>query len=183
MEEEIAHAYEAHNYPRMFYIDMQGMAYAFYNGMASFDYTRQWIEDRQYTKSPWIMKAPAALSKMKLYVAYVKKEVRKYYIENQRDTIEKYLRQYKITYLVDMDPYDFENIKLNQKTNRQILFIFAGIVWVLETIWDYIAAAIWPAKEEKKKKPKSFMSKNKKKKSEEKEAEEKEGEEKEAEEP
>ena len=63
-----------------------------------------------------------------------------------------------------MDPYDFENIKLNQKTNRQILFIFAGIVWVLETAWDYISAAIWPPKEEKKKKAKSFMSKEKKKK-------------------
>ena len=75
-----------------------------------------------------------------------------------------------------MDPYDFENIKLNQKTNRQILFIFAGIVWVLETLWDVIAAKIWPAQEEKKKKPKSFLSKKKKKA--EKEEEEKEGEEK-----
>ena len=46
MEEEISHAYEVHNYPRMFYIDMQGIAYAFYNGMASYDYTKSWIEDR-----------------------------------------------------------------------------------------------------------------------------------------
>ena len=38
------------------------------------------------------MKAPAALSKMKLIVAYVKKEVRKFYIDNCRDKIEKYLR-------------------------------------------------------------------------------------------
>ncbi len=87
--------------------------------MASYEYTKSWIEDRVYLKSPWVMRAPAALSSLKLKIAYVKKEVRKYYIEHYRDTVEKYLRQYKITYLVDMDPYDFENIKsLNQKTNR-----------------------------------------------------------------
>jgi len=68
------------------------MAYAFYNGMAAFDYTKNWIENRDYTKSPWITKAPAALSAFKLRIAYVKKEVRKWYIEHCRETVEKYLR-------------------------------------------------------------------------------------------
>jgi hypothetical protein len=35
-----------------------------------------------------------------------------------------------------MDPLDWDNIKLNQKTDRQIIFIVAFIVWILEYIYD-----------------------------------------------
>jgi hypothetical protein len=46
-------------------------------------------------------------------------------------------------------------VKLNQKTNRQIIFILAGFVWILEFIWDMIVAATCPAKKEK---PKSILN-------------------------
>ena len=73
-----------------------------------------------------------------------------------RDHIENLLRQFKITYLVDMDPTDFTVVKLNQKTDRQILFLIAIIVWVLETVWDYVKAP------EKAKKVKSKIRSGKK---------------------
>ena len=82
------------------------------------------------------------LSDLKLKWAYAKKEVRLFYIKYLRDHIENLLRQFKITYLVDMDPTDFTVVKLNQKTDRQILFLFAIIVWVLETAWDMVKAPV-----------------------------------------
>ena len=41
-----------------------------------------------------------------------------WYIDNLQKHIEKFARRYKIKYLVDMDPYDYDNIVFNQKTNR-----------------------------------------------------------------
>ena len=57
------------------------------------------------------------------------------------------LIKYSITYLCDVDPLDLENVKPNQKTDRQILFWIAVIVWVFETIWDLV----FPAKQTKTK--------------------------------
>ena len=49
-----------------------------------------------------------------------------------------------------MDPLDFDKVpKLNQKTNRQILLICAGIVWILETVYDLISAQVCPPKKKK----------------------------------
>lgn len=39
-----------------------------------------------------------------------------------------------------MDPTDFDNVKFNQKRDRQILFILSAICMVLEGIWDMISA-------------------------------------------
>lgn len=51
-----------------------------------------------------------------------------------------------------MDPLDFDNqVFYGQKTDRQILFILAGIMWVLETIYDMIVASICPKQVKKKK--------------------------------
>lgn len=56
-----------------------------------------------------------------------------------------------------MDPLDWDNVKLNQKTDRQIIFICAFIAWILEYIWDLISA---PAAGEKKASAtKSFLKK------------------------
>lgn len=57
-----------------------------------------------------------------------------------------------------MEPEDVVNIKPGQKTDRQILFLIAGITWILETIWDLIFA-----KETKVVKKKSAISSKKKK--------------------
>ena len=72
--------------------------------------------------------------------ADIKKEVRHWYGYNLRAKIEPTLRKIGFTYVVDMNPYDWDNIKLNQKSDRQIIFIVAGILWFLETIYDYITA-------------------------------------------
>jgi len=40
-----------------------------------------------------------------------------------------------------MDPLDWDNIKLNQKTDRQIIFIVSFIVWILEYIYDITCGA------------------------------------------
>lgn len=39
-----------------------------------------------------------------------------------------------------MDPTDWDNVKFNQKRDRQIIFIIAGFVFILESIWDMIQA-------------------------------------------
>ena len=59
-----------------------------------------------------------------------------------RDFIEGYLRKAGITYCVDMDNTDFENIKsLHQKRDRQIIFLVAIIFWMLEYVWDLLMAS------------------------------------------
>jgi len=56
-----------------------------------------------------------------------------------------------------MDPYDWDNVKLNQKTDRQIIFIVAIILWILEYAYD-LACAPSPAAK-KAAAPKSFLKK------------------------
>lgn len=63
--------------------------------------------------SPFQFKAPPVISDLRLKWADIKKEVRGWYDKNVRDKIEPTLRQYKITYIVDLDPLDFDNIRLN----------------------------------------------------------------------
>lgn len=93
----------------MHYIDKDGMSYANPKLLGSFNETKEWIDDRLYKKSPHVFKAPSLWPNWKLKWGYIKKDVRLWYRENLRDTIEHYLRAAKITYLVDMDPLDFDN--------------------------------------------------------------------------
>ena len=102
----------------MFYIDELGFAHAFTKGFASFEGTKTWIEDRQYKKSPQIFKAPVRCNQYRLWWGYAKKDARTYYVKNWQPTVEKFLRKTPFTYVYDKDPLDFDNIKLNQKTNR-----------------------------------------------------------------
>ena len=101
--------------PRSFFIDKEGVAYAYFknNGMPSMNATTEWIDDRYYKKSATAFKAPALLSDMKLKWAYAKKDVRAWYMANMQPKIEELLRKVNLTYLVDMDPTDLENIKYN----------------------------------------------------------------------
>ena len=125
--------------------------------MPALNKTTEWIDDRYYKKAATAYKAPTVLSDNKLKWAYVKKEVRDWYAANLQPKIEELLLKVNLTYLVDMDPMDLENVKLHQKTNRQIMFIVAAIVWVFEFIWDMA----FPKKPEETKK-KSILKKAKK---------------------
>jgi hypothetical protein len=87
------------------------------------------------------------LSGLRTYWAYVKKDVRRFYKRKIQSRIDPLLKKYSISYLCDVDPKDVENIKPNQKTDRQILFWIAVIVWIAETIYEFV----FPAKPQKKK--------------------------------
>lgn len=89
--------------------------------------------------------------------ADIKKEVRHWYGDNLRDLIEPYLRKIGFTYVVDMDPYDWDNVKLNQKTDRQIIFIVSFLFWAIEYIYDLATAPAPGAK--KPNATKSFLKK------------------------
>jgi hypothetical protein len=101
--------------PRSFFIDKEGIAYSYFknNGMPSLNHTTDWIDDRYYKKSMTAYKAPALLSAWKLKWAYIKREVRAWHTKNLQPKVEELLRKVNLTYLVDMDPTDFENIKFN----------------------------------------------------------------------
>lgn len=104
--------------PAAFFIDTDGIAYLYplytrKDGMPSLNKTTEWIDDRYYKKAATAYKAPTVLSDNKLKWAYAKKEVRDWYAANLQPKIEELLRKYNLTYLVDMDPMDLENVKLN----------------------------------------------------------------------
>jgi len=118
MEEALCYAYEVHSWPRSFYIDQMGMAHIYPKGFVAFNTTKKWIEEREFKKSPQIVKAPNRVNKIRLLWGYLKKDVRTWYVREWQPKIEPTLRKIGFTYVVDMDPLDFDNIKLNQKTNR-----------------------------------------------------------------
>lgn len=157
--EKIALAYDIpplNRGPYSFYIE-DGIAYNYNLVMPSLNVTSDWIDSKKYLQTPYQFKVPAQLSDVKLYWAYFKKEVRRFYRKHLMDVIEPQLRKFKVTYLVDMDPTDFTQVKLHQKTDRQILFLFAIIVWILETAYDYASAKAGV----KPKKTKSVIGKKK----------------------
>ena len=91
-----------------------------------------------YLGSPLKYKTPALLSGLRTYWAYVKKDVRRFYKRKIQSRIDPLLKKYSISYLCDVDPKDVENIKPNQKTDRQILFLLVLVVLALETLWDMV---------------------------------------------
>jgi hypothetical protein len=50
-----------------------------------------------------------------------------------RKKVEKVLREYELTFWVDMDPKDWSKVKLYQKPDRQIMTI-AFTAWLLAAI-------------------------------------------------
>mmetsp|Transcript_13594 Transcript_13594/g.21248 ORF Transcript_13594/g.21248 Transcript_13594/m.21248 type:complete len:211 (+) Transcript_13594:169-801(+) len=141
VEEELTLAYEVYQSPRGFFIDKEGVAHVFTPVVPELNKTVEWIENREFKHSPLRFKAPPLQNKAKLYWSYVKKEVRTWYKANLRDKVEHYLRKVKFSYIVDMDPMDFKEINnLNTKTDRQLIFILAGVWWIIESIWDLLSA-------------------------------------------
>ena len=82
MEEALSYAYEVWSWPRSFYIDEMGLAHAYPYGLVSFEKTKDWIETRDFKKSPSIFKAPVRANKYKLWWGYLKKDVRTWYVAN-----------------------------------------------------------------------------------------------------
>jgi len=135
-DEELRMGYDVYNTTRHFYIDTDGKAYSYPSPLIGGNSTTAWIEERKFRKSPFQFQAPSIPSSNKMIWLNIKKEVRNWYDKNLRDKIEPHLRKIGFSYVVDMDPTDWDNVKFNQKRDRQIIFICAGIVWILETIWD-----------------------------------------------
>ena len=161
MNERISLAYDIppqNKGPFSFYIDTDGTAYNYNLVIPSLNVTTEWIDKQKYLQTPLKYKVPPALSDYKIYWTYLKIDVRKYYIKLLRHHIEPLLRKFKITYLVDMDPTDFTEVKLNQKTDRQIMFLIAMVVGIVEWVWDQVSAA----KGVKPKKTKSVIGGKKK---------------------
>jgi hypothetical protein len=95
LDEKIALAYDIppqNRGPFSFFIDTDGMAYNYNLVMPSLNVTSEWIDKKQFLSTPLKYKVPPQLSDLKIKWAYVKKEVRKWYVKNLRDMIEPYLR-------------------------------------------------------------------------------------------
>jgi hypothetical protein len=155
-DENFRMTYEIYKSGKAFYIDEEGKAYI-YPGMVSFEGVKEWIESRKYRMSPFQFAAPAVISDNRLKWADIKKEVRYWYAANLRDHIEPTLRKIQFTYIVDMDPLDWDNVKLNQKTDRQIIFLVSFILWIVEYAYDLACGSSPEAK--KAAAPKSFLKK------------------------
>lgn len=159
IEEKLSYTYEVYHerenfVPRSYFIDKDGMAYTFPLVMPALNSTIEWIDSKKYKASGFKFKAPAVLSDMKMKWAYAKKEVRLFYIEHLLEKIENVLRKTGISYVVDLDPMDFDNAKPYQKMDRQIILIFGLFGMALEHIWDWYFAETTPAQ---KKLKKSFL--------------------------
>ena len=107
----------------------------------------EWINGEKWRGSLLKYKVPTLVSGPRKFWAYLKKDVRRWYRTKIQKKVDNILRKYNISYLCDVDPKDYENIKPNQKTDRQILFWMALFWWVVETIWEMV----FPAKPTKTK--------------------------------
>ena len=78
----------------------------------------------------------------KVHWGNAKKTVRQWYDNSGiRCCLEEQLRKIggPLTYVVDMDNKDYDNIhSLHQKRDRQLIFLFTGVYYVLELIWNMI---------------------------------------------
>lgn len=140
--------------PRSYFIDKDGMAHTFNLVLPALNSTIDWIDMKKYKNSGFRFKAPPILSEYKIYWAYLKKEARLFYIIHALDKVEEILRKTKISYVVDLDPMDFNESRPYQKMDRQILLFISLIGMALEHVWDMYWAASTPAE---KKKKKSFL--------------------------
>ena len=134
------YAYECYNAPCTYFIDMEGKSYGYMGQIKDLNQTEfTWIEDQKYKVSPLKYKAPARHPDWKVHWGKFKQAGREWYDANLRATIEKPLRSLGITYCVDMDPTDYDNItSFHQKRDRQIIFLVGIIMMILESAWDMI---------------------------------------------
>lgn len=124
LEEKLSYMYEVYHesetfVPRSFYIDNKdGMAHAFPLVLPALNSTIDWIDMKNYKNSPFKFKAPPILNDFKIKWAYLKKEVRLWYMKNLLEKVENLLRKTQISYVVDLDPMDFDNAHPYQKMDR-----------------------------------------------------------------
>lgn len=160
LEEKLSYMFEVYHesenfVPRSFLIDNKdGVAYTFPLILPAINSTTDWIDMKKYKNTPLKFKAPPVLNDIKLKWAYVKKEVRLWYMKNMLEKVEELLRKTKISYVVDLDPMEFDEAKPYQKMDRQIILIVGFIGMILEHVWDWYVAAQTPAQ---KKLKKSFL--------------------------
>ena len=141
-EPNLKYAYECYKAPCSYYIEpFEGRAHLLIGHELSLNSTTSWIDDQTFKSSCFKFKAPAMFPDWKIHWGKFKQTGREWYDANLRDTIEVYLRKFNITYCVDMDNTDYKNIvSLHQKRDRQIIFLFGGIMMILEYIWDLLFA-------------------------------------------
>ena len=109
-ETNLQWSYECYSPPCAHYIDQEGKSYKLVGRDVSHPNTTEWIEEHGFKKSCYKFKAPPATVGMKLHWMEAKKYARDWYDANLRGHIEPYLRKFKISYVVDMDPEDWDNI-------------------------------------------------------------------------
>lgn len=146
MEEKLSYMFEVyheqeHFVPRSFYIDKDGMAYVFPLVLPALNSTIDWIDMKKYKNSGLKFKAPPVLNEVKLKWAYLKKEARLWYMKHLLEKVEDMLRKTQISYVVDLDPMDFDNARPYQKMDRQIILILGIIGMICEHLYDWYVAA------------------------------------------
>jgi len=143
-------SYQAAGKVQAVYMDEDGITHRYNSNNFTKDGVLEWIEGKKYQGSLLKYKTPALLGEgPRRYWAYFKKDVRRLYRSKAQKHVDAILRKFGISYLCELDPLDAENIKPNQKTDRQILFIIAAVWWVVETAWGFISPAA-PAKTKSK---------------------------------
>jgi len=99
IEEKLAYMYEVYHesenfVPRSFYIDNKdGMAHTFPLVLPALNTTIDWIDMKKYKNSAFKFKAPPVMTDIKMKWAYLKKEVRLWYMKNMLEKVENLLRK------------------------------------------------------------------------------------------
>lgn len=112
MDEEISLAYDVYTKPRGFLIDEQGMAYGYLKRGIDVGNATSWIENKEYQESQLRFKAQPILNKIKLFWAYVKKDVRKWHKSRIVPIIYPYIKKYNVTYFIDTKDPSHDGIEL-----------------------------------------------------------------------
>ena len=97
---------------------MDGAAHAFEIIVTGTKTTKDWIDNKKYLKSPLIFDTPKIFPDWQKFFHYALKDARLWYDKNHRKHFETFLRDYKLTFWVDMDPKDWSKVKLYQKPDR-----------------------------------------------------------------
>lgn len=76
-------------------------------------------------------KAPSVIKEWTLPWHYVVKDTRHWYSENLQGKVESILRNFQIWYLVDKSSQDTDNIKLYQKSDRQLMILGSVVIVIV----------------------------------------------------
>jgi len=112
---------------------MDGKAHAFEIIITGRKTTKEWIDKKNYLNSPLSFDSPKIFPEWMKYFHYAIKDARLMYDKKLRKKVEKVLREYEMTFWVDMDPKDWTKVTLYQKPDRQILTL-AVTAWLSVSI-------------------------------------------------